>query len=824
MGALVSCFAHTMTLRFHCGAERGWLQPSALALALGGLLPSPAATAQDSPGEIEFDRQALINRGLDPALADLFRHTPKFAPGVQRVTLEVNGRRRGKADARFDESGELLATTALLKAAGLHIPETVASLPEDATFDLREAWPQAIVRAEPAEQELHLVLPAEALNDAVDDVGDYHHGGTAALLNYDVSANSYTGNGHRRLSYSAYTELGLNTGGWTLRSRQSFSGGDAGNPLQILESFAQRSLFKHRSLLQAGELAVANPLFAGVPILGIQILPEDALTVPEGDGVMVEGIANSEARVEIRQGGAVLHSTLVPPGPFALGGFPVRSSASDLEVILYEEEGERRFLVPAASFNRASLARPGTTLAAGRLRTLDASVQPNRHLLSASSAWRLPRIDAVLSGGALVTDRYHAVGLGLDQVLHGNTRAIVSGRTTVSRSRGDYGLLMDLRLSKQVGPLRMNISASQRSQGYRDLYEYGLLGDQASLRRRVKRQLSAGASISSARWGTSSVSWSQNGTFEGALGGRLVGNWSRQFGRGTLSASLESSHGRLQQSGKRERAAYVSLSLPLGRTSVRANLRQRDGRESVGVDASGRYSPQLNWRVAAQQERSTQVDRRFSAGASSQFPKARVSASMTLGESSRTVNSQISGGVVLHAQGLTLSPYAVPDTFGIATIGSVKGVRLSAGGGSVWTDRKGRAVLSELRPYSDSLVEVDGTSLPRRADLDNGIQTLRVARGSVSYTSFKVELNQRAFLTATLADGSPMPKGLTVLANGEFITATVEGGRFYLPSYQPGQRLQAVLDGGKRCELRVSVPDTMDEDAFFVEGTASCTD
>lgn len=800
----------------------GWFQPSALALALGSLLQSPVAAAQEPAGEVEFDRQALINRGLDPALADLFRHTPRFAPGVQRVALQVNGRRRGQVDARFNDSGELRATLALLRAAGLHLPDTVAGIPEEATFDLREAWPQAVVRAEPTRQELHLVLPADAVNDEVEDRDDYHHGGTAALLNYDASSSTYAGNGQRRTSYNAYTELGLNTGGWILRSRQSINQNNGDTQVQVMESFAQRSLPRQRKLFQAGELAVASPLFGGVPIFGVQLLPEDALIEPEGGGPLVEGIANSEARVEIRQDGMLLHSTLVPPGPFSLGGFTARSNNSDLKVTVHEEGGEQQFLVPAASFNRASLARPGTTLAAGQLRAVAAQAIPNRTLLTASSAWRLPGADAVLSGGTLLTNRYQAVGLGLDQVLHGNSRAIISGRTTIARSADAYGLSMNLRLSKQWGPLRMNLGASQRSRGYRDLHEHGISGDDPSMRRRVKWQVSTGLGTSSPRWGNSSLSWSHNSTFEGTAGGRLVGSWARKVGRGTLTASLESSHGRLQHSGRSSLAAYASLSFPLGRASVRANLRQRDGRDSLGVDASGRFNQRANWRLGAQQERAVQTRRQFSAGAGMQLSKARVAASMTLGESSRSVNTQLSGGMVLHSQGLTFSPQRVQDTFGIATVGSVKGVRLNAGGGYAWTDRKGRAVLSDLRPYADTRVEVDGTSLPRRADLDNGTRSLRVARGSVSYVSFKVELNQRAFLTAALADGRPMPKGLTVLADGEFITATVEGGRFYLPSYQPEQRLQIVLEGGQRCDLDVSVPTQMADDAFFLEGAATC--
>lgn len=800
-----------------------WLRHSALALAVSGLLHAPAASAQDIPVEAEFDRQMLISRGLAPELADLFRKAPQFTPGSHRVALQVNGRGRGSVDAQFSTSGELRATLALLRDARLHTPRSVADLGEDATFDLRQAWPQAVVRPQPGQQALHLVLPVEALDDANGTPDDWHQGGSAALLNYDVSSNTRVAAGRSQTSYTAFTEVGVNTGGWILRSRQSFSHSGSASHLQVVESFAQRSLVHRRQLLQIGELAVAGPLFGGALITGIQLLPEDALPAPEAGGVVVEGLANSEARVEVRQSGVLIHSTLVPPGPFALSAISPRSATADLEVTVHEQDGERRFQVPATSFNHARLARPGATLAAGQLRRFDSVRGGSRSLLTTSNAWRLPAADAVLSGGALLSERYQAVSLGLDHVLHGNSRAIISGRTTFARAAHGYGLSMDLRLGTQWGPLRLNLGGSRRTRGYRDLYELDPGEPSATLQGRVKWQGAAGLAGATQRWGSFSAHWAPLATFDGRRGSRMTGSWSQRIGRSTLSATLESVSGRLQPGARRDRAAYLSLSVPLNGASLRANMRQRNGRNTMALDASGRATPQLNWRASAQQHGGRQTTRQFSAGTGLLLPRARVAASMTLGESSRTLNTQLSGGMVLHPQGLTFSPTRVQDTFGIATVGSIKGVRLSTGGGSAWTDRKGRAVLPNLRAYADTRVNIEGSSLPRRADVQNGTRTLRAARGSVSYVSFKVELNQRAFLAATYGDGSPVPKGLTVLADGQFLTATVEGGRIYLPSYQPQQRLQLVLGGGRRCELEVDLPEQVAEDAFFQEGTARCS-
>ncbi|TYF62491.1 hypothetical protein DJ537_26010, partial [Enterobacter hormaechei] len=67
---------------------------------------------------------------------------------------------------------------------------------------------------------------------------------------------------------------------------------------------------------QVGEINASSYVLSGAPIVGVQLMPTRALQ-GSGSGVSVAGMAhNAQARVEVRQSGRLIYSTLVPAGPF----------------------------------------------------------------------------------------------------------------------------------------------------------------------------------------------------------------------------------------------------------------------------------------------------------------------------------------------------------------------------------------------------------------------------------------------------------------------------------------------------------------------------
>src|SRR3546814_20310000 len=98
--------------------------------------------------------------------------------------------------------------------------------------------------------------------------------------------------------------------------------------------------------------------------------------------------------------------------------------------------------------------------------------------------------------------------------------------------------------------------------------------------------------------GSVSVLYSANKTFNGRSDDRLRGSWGWQFKQVTITASLETSLCNRGTNSGNARAAYLSVSIPLGKRSVRTYARQRGDDLSTGVAMSDTVSDQRKSRFA----------------------------------------------------------------------------------------------------------------------------------------------------------------------------------------------------------------------------------
>jgi outer membrane usher protein FimD/PapC len=339
------------------GLYRHWTK---VALGLTNALIMTDACAEvgaNTPSLTSFDKKMLQQRGIDPALATLLLEVPRFTAGRHPVTLAVNGQRRGRVDVMFNQKGDVCFDRALLDAANLSVPtarldaeHNVDALPVKGSrcFDVLGTWPQTLIETDPTNLDLSLVVPTEAIRPVTRDFSAYQTGGFAGLLNYDVTG-LYSLNGDQSSRYTAAnTELGFNAGDWIVRSRQVQTWQDDVSRTSHLAAYAQRTFASQQAVLQAGQINIYNPVLAGAQITGVQVMTEQALQV-EGQNAVIEGIAHSQAQIEIRQNGSLIHSTVVPAGPFSLNDVRRLNNRSDVEVTVKESDGsERRFTVPAA--------------------------------------------------------------------------------------------------------------------------------------------------------------------------------------------------------------------------------------------------------------------------------------------------------------------------------------------------------------------------------------------------------------------------------------------------------------------------------------------
>jgi len=786
----------------------------ALVLLLCALIPAKVC-AEDSSSS-GFDAQTLQQRGIDPQLASLLLAAPRYAAGQHTVSLRVNGQRRGRLAVNFDQQGNLCFDRALLDAANLVPPGKT-----EGCHDFLARYPQTLVEPDPATLTVSLVVPTDALRPVRQDISGYETGGFAGLLNYDLSGfyNRF-GDDASRFG-SANTEVGFNAGDWIVRSRQVQTWQDGLSRSTHLQAYAQRTFASHQAVLQAGQINLYNPVLSGAQITGVQVLTEHALQ-EQGQGALIQGIANSPAQVEVRQNGALIHSTVVPAGPFALTDVRRLNTRSDVEVTVKESVGgERRFTVPAAMLG-LGLPAPGYSVAAGRVRNVGDAEGEDPWVISGGWTGALhPQL--TLGTGVLAASQYRSVGASLGWLPWLDSQIQLSTQVSNSQAREKVsGVQTDLSWSQRLGE-QWSISAanSWRSIGYRELEESTYTRDDSNRDSRYRDQQSLNLGWSHPQLGAFSAGVSRSANFAGDSSSRALASWGTSIGAVSLSASAEWQMGGRQQ---QDNAVYLNISVPLGESRrLRSWVRNSGGENRTGLGITEQIDDQLSYRVSAEHDSSDhQVETTLGISALPRYSQLDVSYSRSDAERS-SYQGGARGGVVLHGDGVTFSPYPVRDTFALVSVGDMSGIKLTTPSGPVWTDWQGQAVVPQVAAYGRSPVEVQTRSLPRNADINNGLAMVSAGRGAVERVKFGVGLTRRLLLTVSTDQGAPLPAGASVSsANGEFITLVQDGSQVFLPNVLGQSTLWITTPQGRRCQLRYSLPEKADPSVYFETAPARC--
>ncbi|MBR7212356.1 outer membrane usher protein [Pseudomonas sp. B2021] len=786
----------------------------ALVLLLCALIPAKVC-AEDSSSS-GFDAQTLQQRGIDPQLASLLLAAPRYAAGQHTVSLRVNGQRRDRLTVNFDQQGNLCFDRALLDAANLVPPGET-----EGCHDFLARYPQTLVEPDPATLTVSLVVPTDALRPVQQDISGYETGGFAGLLNYDLSGfyNRF-GDDASRFG-SANTEVGFNAGDWIVRSRQVQTWQDGLSRSTHLQAYAQRTFASHQAVLQAGQINLYNPVLSGAQITGVQVLTEHALQ-EQGQGALIQGIANSPAQVEVRQNGALIHSTVVPAGPFALTDVRRLNTRSDVEVTVKESVGgERRFTVPAAMLG-LGLPAPGYSVAAGRVRNVGDAEGEDPWVISGGWTGALhPQL--TLGTGVLAASQYRSVGASLGWLPWLDSQIQLSTQVSNSQAREKVsGVQTDLSWSQRLGE-QWSISAanSWRSIGYRELEESTYTRDDSNRDSRYRDQQSLNLGWSHPQLGAFSAGVSRSANFAGDSSSRALASWGTSIGAVSLSASAEWQMGGRQQ---QDNAVYLNISVPLGESRrLRSWVRNSGGENRTGLGITEQIDDQLSYRVSAEHDSSDhQVETTLGISALPRYSQLDVSYSRSDAERS-SYQGGARGGVVLHGDGVTFSPYPVRDTFALVSVGDMSGIKLTTPSGPVWTDWQGQAVVPQVAAYGRSPVEVQTRSLPRNADINNGLAMVSAGRGAVERVKFGVGLTRRLLLTVSTDQGAPLPAGASVSsANGEFITLVQDGSQVFLPNVLGQSTLWITTPQGRRCQLRYSLPEKADPSVYFETAPARC--
>nr|WP_233808502.1 fimbria/pilus outer membrane usher protein [Paraburkholderia sp. HP33-1] len=822
-------------------------------------MPTSNVPSAEAPQEVEFNPAFFTGN-----VADLSRYTRgnPVAPGVYPLELFINGKKRGRFDVLFQAvpGSDIAApcfTTSSLDRAGVDTERVLERLKEaeKSDFDdtnaslrcipLADAVPGSVASFNTADLQLDLSIPQiELRKEAAGyvDPSRWDNGINAGFVQYSLASYTTHQNSGAGDFSSAYLGLqsGINVNGWRFRqwSTASWQNRGSGTHWQSVALFAQHDVTALKSQLTIGDSSTSGDVFDSFNVRGVQLSSDDRM-LPDSMrsyAPVVRGVADTNARVTVRQNNIIVAETSVPPGPFELNDLPATGYGGDLRVTITEADGRQRtFLVPFASVPQ--LLRPGVSrfnLTTGVYR----DTVLNNHPWVAQAVYQRG-LTNLLTGytGAQFSEGYWAALVGVALNTPAGAFALdvtTSGTNIPGVSGGRPGYSTRISYSKLLpGP---NTNFSVAAYRYSTARFYSLhdaiyarydprdTSGQHDYRTRSRLQLNInqpiGESSSVYIAGSSQNYW---GASKGYDLQYQVG-FNSLYKR--LSYSLYAQRSRLQNSQLSTQVG-LNLTIPLGKVDsnehhtfdyLTTNLsRSSNGDSTIQATASGNTTgaTPISYGVNASRIVSGE-NRSVSTGGYAIYraPFGTYNGNASISNQTRQAAFNADGAVVIHSGGVTLSP-PLGQAFALVEAKGANGGRIINGQGAR-IDANGYAVVSSLTPYRVNTVALDPSDVPLDIELGNTSEEI-VPRAN-SLVKVKIATTQGTPIFAEVSDreGKAMPMGTELFDESEKAVGIVgQGGLAYLRGLEHEGKLLARWGNGaaQHCVMPYTVPDDDNADS-----------
>lgn len=723
-------------------------------------------------------------------------------PGTYNVDILLNGKQVDSREILFiDDDNELnnnrlqpCISSDLLSRYGVKIKDyprlSKGNESKDKCADL-SAIPNASTKFQYANQQLLITIPHSALFPKAKGIAPFElwdDGVSAVLMNYTANTSRIEHSQNKKFNNgSQFIQLkpGINIGPWRIRNATTWhqDSGRSGN-WQTLYTYAERGLNSFKSRITLGEKNTPSNIFDTVSFKGAMLGSDDAM-VPYSYrqfAPIVRGIARTQARVEVKQNGYTIYSSTVAPGPFELSDVSPSSSGGNLEVTVWETDGNPQiftvvFQTPAIALREGYLQY---NIMVGQYRSALTSVEESV-VSQATMVYGLPW-NLTAYGGAQAAEHYRSAALGLGVALGAWGALSADGTHIWKQSKGDQnesGSALRLRYSKVSNVTNTSLSLSNSyytPSGSATLSEVldSYRGNETLSYNNINRRKTESSVILSQSfkdWGSLSLNgsrkdyWNKEGHSDsfGVTYGVSVGS-------ATLSLNWLGSKRTFNKDQKQnDNITNFMVSMPFGGV-VRANyqmLSPSSSGKNHNIGLSGQaFNKQLDWRVNQKYSPDAMNGDKSSSAMNLRWhgSYADVMSSYSYGDNVRQMSAGVTGGIVMHNNGITFGqPFS--DTIALIEAPGTAGVSVNGWPG-VKTDFRGYTTQSYLRPYQENKISVDPSTLSDFSDIPKTDIRVVPTKGAVIPAVFATSNGARALIKLTHADGSNIAFGSLVKLAG----------------------------------------------------------
>jgi len=451
-----------------------------VSLAVGGPLSLPLAFA-DAPGpelwavnDVQFNPSFIDNGEVD---IGRFAKSGSALPGTYRADVYVNDAWRGRRDLLLKEGPDRRVrpcfSIAMLEQMGVDFARINEGREEpwgnnkDQCLNIGDVVKGGTGSFNSGELRLDVTIPQVYLRANARGYVDpkYWDPGLplAGFVNYNAMAYRFdAGAGGANTQYYLGLNGGMNVGLWRLRYNGALLEQDnamgSQRHAQSYAAYAQHDITDWHSVVTVGDSYTSSEIFPGYSFRGVQLNSDDRM-LPEsmqGYAPVVRGVAESNAKVSIRQNGNIVYENTVPPGEFRITDLYNTGFGGDLQVTVTEADGRiKQFVVPYAAVPQ--LLREGHSrysLTAGEWRD---GISLHRPHVIQGTYQRGINNNLTVYGGAVAAEHYTAgvvgaaintpigaMGFDITQAYAEGLAADGTGSTTMSGQsyRASYSKLM----------------------------------------------------------------------------------------------------------------------------------------------------------------------------------------------------------------------------------------------------------------------------------------------------------------------------------------------------------------------------------------------
>lgn len=830
------------------------LRDLALLIALHCIMMGPAGNAWAD----DYFNPALLDAdesGPNKADLSLYEKGPGLAPGKYRVDIYLNNQKKRTQEVEFisgDDAATLVPCLRIdeLKQLGVLTDKFPALAAQNGCANFN-AIPSAGATFDINQQRLLLSMPQTAVGQAVrGDIApdEFDEGITALLLNYSYSGSQNAargGSGETSVNDFLNLRPGVNVGPWRLRNYSTWSRSVTDRQTQQefspVYTYLRRDIVTLKSELTLGQSSSPADVFDSVPFTGAQLASDDDM-LPDslrGYAPVVRGIAHSNAHVTIRQNGYVIYESDVAAGAFEITDLYPTGSGGDLNVTVKETDGgEQHFAVPYASV--PVLQREGHlkySLTGGNYRAYDEQVRQTP-FLQGTAIYGLPH-GFTLYGGVQSSPYYHALALGVGKNV-GDWGALSVDLTradaTLMEKETQQGDSWRVRYSKSIAATGTSFSVAgyrYNTDGFYTLQETldawrTTSPAEAAKRRRSRQEVTVDQPLGDTL-GSLNMSFVKERYWNDAqaMASASLGYTNSWHGVSySLNYSLNNTTQDNGGASTRESTLAFNVSVPLDRwlSNTWATYSQSSGpqgnTQNISLNGSALADNTLSWAVQQGHDRSGDAT---TLNGDYKGAYGELSGGYAQDGHQRRLNYGVQGGLVAHANGVTLSqPFG--ETIALVQAPGANDTAISNQTG-VRTDFRGYTVVPNVSPYRHNTLALDTETLPPDADVGQAAQTVTPTRGAVVRAVFDTRVGARVLMTLLRPGGKTVPFGATAASGSEtqeFIVG--DDGQVFLTGLAAEGTLNVSWgnEAQSRCAARWRLPEQT-ADTPVINLTAQCS-